>query len=213
MLCEPCASRFCSAKPRCGRCGLGLGPDLASTAGTVCATCLREPPAWRAAVCAEDYAFPWNTLIGDFKFRNDVALATLLAERLTAALSQGSGGTNVDLVLPVPLSAQRLQQRGFNQAWELARRLARRFGLQAEAHLLQRPVDTAHQVELSLQDRALNLQGAFMVDPQARSGLVGRRVALVDDVMTTGATFRAATRALLQAGAGSVDVWAVARTS
>ena len=163
-------------------------------------------------MCAEDYAFPWNTLIGDFKFRNDVALATLLAERLTAALSQGPGGTNVDLVLPVPLSAQRLQQRGFNQAWELARRLARRFGLQAEAHLLQRPVDTAHQVELSLQDRAHNLQGAFMVDPQARSGLVGRRVALVDDVMTTGATFRAATRALLQAGAGSVDVWAVART-
>ena len=212
VLCEPCASRFCSAKPRCDRCGLGLGPDLTSTARTVCATCLREQPAWRSAVCAEDYAFPWNTLIGDFKFRNDVALATLLAERLTAALSQGSGGTNVDLVLPVPLSAQRLQQRGFNQAWELARRLARRFGLQAEAHLLQRPVDTAHQVELSLQDRALNLQGAFMVDPQARSGLVGRRVALVDDVMTTGATFRAATRALLQAGAGSVDVWAVART-
>ncbi len=217
VLCEPCASRFCRTKPRCGRCGLGLAEEVnagveASTAGTVCATCLREPPAWRAAVCAEDYAFPWNALIGDFKFRSDVALGTLLAERLVVALSQAPDGTEVDLVLPVPLSAQRLQQRGFNQAWELARRLARRFGLQAEAHLLQRPVDTAHQVELSLQDRALNLQGAFMVDPQARSDLVGRRLALVDDVMTTGATFRAATRALLQAGAGSVDVWAVART-
>jgi predicted amidophosphoribosyltransferase len=88
----------------------------------------------------------------------------------------------VDLVLPVPLSAQRLQQRGFNQAWELTRRLARLFGLQAEAHLLQRPVDTAHQVELSLQDRARNLQGAFMVDPKARSNLLGRRVALVESI-------------------------------
>jgi ComF family protein len=163
-------------------------------------------------VCAEDYAFPWNTLIGDLKFRSDVALGALLAERLAAALGRAASSTDVDLVLPIPLSAQRLQQRGFNQAWELARRLARLFGLQAEAHLLQRPVDTAHQLELSLQDRTRNLQGAFMVDPQARSTLLGRRVALVDDVMTTGATFRQATQALLRAGAGSVDVWAVART-
>jgi len=229
VLCEFCTSRFCSTPLRCGRCALGLGgnsgPGLAEAAactgepageplaaGRVCAACLREPPPWRAAVCAEDYAFPWNTLIGDFKFRSDVALAALLAERLAAALGRAASSTDVDLVLPVPLSTQRLQQRGFNQAWELTRRLARLFGLQAEAHLLQRPVDTAHQVELSLQDRARNLQGAFMVDPQARSNLLGRRVALVDDVMTTGATFRQATRTLLQAGAGSVDVWAVART-
>ena len=163
-------------------------------------------------MCAEDYAFPWNSLIGDFKFRCDVALATLLAERLATVLAQTPSGTDVDLVLPVPLSAQRLQHRGFNQAWELAKRLARRFGLQTDAHLLQRPVDTAHQVELSLQDRARNLQGAFMVDPLARPRLVGQRVALVDDVMTTGATFRAAAGALVQAGASSVDVWAVART-
>jgi len=225
VLCKFCTSRFCSTPLRCGRCALALGRNSGSglaeaaactgealAAGRVCAACLREPPPWRAAVCAEDYAFPWNTLIGDFKFRSDVALATLLAERLAAALARAASSTDVDLVLPVPLSEPRLQQRGFNQAWELARRLARHFGLQAEAQLLQRPVDTAHQVELSLQDRARNLRGAFMVDPQAQSRLLGQRVALVDDVMTTGATFRQATQALLRAGAGSVDVWAVART-
>jgi len=218
VLCPNCVSRFCTTKPRCGRCGLVVARAEAiategevNPAGTACASCLRKPPAWRAAVCAEDYAFPWNTLIGDFKFRRDVALATLLAERLAAALSQAPGGANVDLVLPIPLSAQRLQQRGFNQAWELARRLARRLGLKAEAHLLQRPVDTAHQVELSLQDRAHNLRFAFMVDPQALPRLAGQRVALVDDVMTTGATVSALATALKQAGVARVDVWVCAR--
>jgi ComF family protein len=163
-------------------------------------------------VCAEDYAFPWSGLIGEFKFQGDVALADLLAQRLASVLRQTSGALEVDRVLPVPLSAQRLQERGFNQSWELARRLGQLFGLACSADLLQRPVDTAHQLELSLLERAHNLRGAFMVAPQQRQAIVGQRLALVDDVMTTGATFREATRALLEAGAASVDVWAVART-
>jgi len=186
--------------------------DGARATSPVCLSCLREPPTWRSAVCAEDYAFPWNDLIGDFKFRCDVGLATLLADRLATALRQTPGGTEVDLLLPVPLSTPRLQHRGFNQAWELARRLGDLLRIPAEPHVLQRPVDTHHQAELSLQERSLNLKGAFMVNPQARPAVAGRRVALVDDVMTTGSTFREATRALLLAGAGSVDVWAVART-
>ena len=186
--------------------------DGARATSPVCLSCLREPPTWRSAACAEDYAFPWNDLIGDFKFRCDVGLATLLADRLAAALRQTPRGTEVDLLLPVPLSTPRLQHRGFNQAWELARRLGDLLRIPAEPHVLQRPVDTHHQAELSLQERSLNLKGAFMVNPQARPAVAGRRVALVDDVMTTGSTFREATRALLLAGAGSVDVWAVART-
>ena len=112
----------------------------------------------------------------------------------------------------MPLSAPRLQERGFNQAWELARRLGHLLGLATAVDLLQRPVDTAHQLDLSLQDRARNLRGAFMVTPGRQHMVAGRRLALVDDVMTTGATLREATRALMQAGAASVDVWAVART-
>ena len=186
--------------------------DDARATDPVCVSCLREPPAWRAAVCAEDYAFPWNNLIGDFKFRSDVGLAALLAERLAAALTRTQGGTEADLLLPIPLSTQRLQHRGFNQAWELARRLGKLLRIPAKSHVLLRPVDTQHQAALSLQEREGNLRGAFMVDPRARSAVAGRRLALVDDVMTTGSTFREATHALLQAGAASVDVWAVART-
>ena len=221
MLCGACATRFCSARLRCSRCGLGMDisrsalpepVDGARSTGPVCLSCLREPPMWRAAVCAEDYAFPWNDLIGDFKFRSDVGLAALLAERLATALGQTPAAAEVDLLLPIPLSTQRLQHRGFNQAWELARRLGKRLCIPAEPQVLLRPVDTLHQAELSLQERARNLQSAFMVAPQARSAVAGQRVALVDDVMTTGSTFTEATRALLQAGARSVDVWAVART-
>jgi ComF family protein len=163
-------------------------------------------------VCAQDYAFPWSDLVGDFKFKGDVALARLLAQQLADALRQAPQALEVDLVLPVPLSAARLQERGFNQSWELARRLGQIFGLTCHADLLQRPVDTAHQVDLSLQERDRNLRGAFMVTPGQHQKIAGRRVAVVDDVMTTGATLREATRTLLRAGAFSVDVWTVART-
>lgn len=209
-LCPDCTRRFCTQRLRCLRCGLGL-PEVAGSA-PVCGDCLGEPPAWQRAVCAEDYAFPWSGLITEYKFHADVALADLLSDRLAAALRQIPGALEVDLLLPVPLSTQRLQERGFNQAWELTRRLAAAFRLNAEANLLQRPIDTAHQVDLSVQDRARNLRGAFMVVPGRRQAVDGRRVALVDDVMTTGATFREATRALREAGALAVDVWAVART-
>ena len=202
--------RFSVPQHRCQACGLPL-PGTEAVPST-CGACRAQPPVWRRAVCAQDYAFPWSDLVGDFKFRGDVALARLLVRPLAEALRQTPQALDVDLVLPVPLSAARLQERGFNQSWELARRLGRIFGLTCHADLLQRPVDTAHQVDLSLQERDRNLRGAFMVTPGRHHEVAGRRVAVVDDVMTTGATLREATQTLLRAGASSVDVWTVART-
>ena len=206
--------------------GAAAAPDPASAAQTatprVCGPCLREPPPWAGAVCAEDYTFPWDRLIADFKFHGQPELAQPLADRLADAVgahldgaAQDGAGTALGrpaLVLPVPLSAQRLRERGYNQAWELARRLGAALGLRADARLLQRPVDTPHQVTLPRAERARNLQGAFMVDPQRRHEVLGRSFALVDDVMTTGATLRQATLELLRAGAAEVQVWAFART-
>jgi ComF family protein len=209
-LCAACTQRFAPLRHRCPRCALSL--PQAAAAAPACAACLGDPPAWRRAVCAQDYDFPWSGLIADFKFRGDVGLAGLLAQRLACAVLASPGARDVDVVLPVPLSPQRLLERGFNQAWELTRRLGARLHLPIAADLLQRPMDTAHQVDLSLQDRARNLRGAFMATPQRQAAIAGRRLALVDDVMTTGATLRSATHTLLQAGAASVDVWAVART-
>ena len=209
-LCDDCISRYAAAKPRCACCGLTLG-----LATPRCGECLRDAPPFSHTVCAADYGFPWRGLISTFKFHRRPELAGLLAERLTAAVQQAlqTGALpRPDLVLPVPLSPRRLAERGYDQAWELARRVARALQLPAEARLLQRPIDTAQQSGLGRAERQRNLRTAFMADPARRAGLQGRRVALVDDVMTTGATVREASAVLLRAGAVAVDLWVLART-
>lgn len=116
------------------------------------------------------------------------------------------------VLLPVPLAARRLAQRGYNQAWELTRHLSRTLALPAWNDVLSRPLDTAHQAELSREARLRNLQSAFLVEPQQRGRVQGLHVALVDDVMTTGATVGQAATELMRAGASRVDVWVLART-
>lgn len=205
-LCPDCVARYAAPRPRCARCGIGLG-----LAAAACGDCLRDPPPFARTVCVADYGFPWDALIGAFKFEGRPELSGPLADRLVAAL-QATSAPLPDLVLPVPLSPRRLAQRGYNQAWEVARRVAARLPCAAEASLLQRPLEAAHQAELGRAERQSNLRGAFMVDPRRRSLLQGRAVALVDDVMTTGATAREAATALLRAGAARVDLWVLART-
>lgn len=205
-LCSDCLGRFAAPRPRCSRCGLRLG-----AAAAVCGACLADPPPFGRSVCAVDYDFPWDRLIAAFKFRGRVELAATLAMCMSAAVRSAASPVP-DLIVPVPLSAARLAERGYNQAWELARRLAARTHVPADATLLQRPVDTAHQAELGRSERRHNLRTAFMADPRRRAALTGRHVALVDDVMTTGATAREAAAVLLRAGAAAVDVWVLART-
>lgn len=191
---------------RCRRCGLRTGLPVAA-----CGACLREPPPFEHTVCAADYGFPWDRLIADFKFNAREDLAGPLAQLLHEAV-QASASPAPDLVLPVPVSPERLVERGYNQAWELARRAARLQGRPARHDVLLRPLATAHQAELTRAQRQRNLAAAFMVDPRERGALQGRRVVLVDDVMTTGATAREAARTLLRAGTAAVDLWMLART-
>lgn len=205
-LCDECIACYAAPLPRCERCGLAL-----ATAQTVCGECLRDPPPFQACVCALDYAFPWDALIARFKFNGQVELAQVLVSRLHHAVQQ-SRHTLPELLVPVPLSTARLAQRGYNQAWQLARQLAHRLSIAASPALLQRPVDTAHQADLPLRERRRNLIGAFYVDPGLRTRIQHRHVALLDDVMTSGSTLREATGTLLRAGARRVDVWVLART-
>ncbi|MDP1534768.1 MAG: ComF family protein [Rubrivivax sp.] len=205
-LCSDCVSRFTPARWRCGRCALRLG-----AAQPLCGQCLNEPAPQQRTVCVADYDFPWDRLIADFKFQGDVELAAVLARRLDAALT-ATNAPAPDIVLPVPLAPARLAERGYNQAWELARRVARVRALPARADVLLRPLATPHDAGLSRAQRLANLRAAFMVDPRRRDAIAGRQVALVDDVMTTGATAAEATRTLLRAGAAAVDVWVLART-
>ena len=177
----------------------------------ICIDCLAAPPPFDAAVAAVDYQFPWIGVIGAFKFGAGVDRANGLAALLSAAC-RAAGATGVDLVVPVPLAERRLAERGYNQAWELARRVARLLGLPARADLLQRWVDTAHLADLPRESRAEAVRGAFGVPAAAAHRLRGRHVALVDDVLTSGATAAEAARVLRHAGAAAVSVWALART-
>lgn len=212
-LCSDCEARFVHQQPlRCPTCA------LPQPAGLDCGACLRDPPPYARCIAVADYGFPWDRLIAQLKFQDQPERAGLLAQALHQAVIR-AGATSgpraaaaVHCLLPVPLSEARLAERGYNQAWELARRVAALQRLPAESAWLQRLRDTPRQVGLSRAGRQRNLLDAMWVTPAGAAGLAGRSVALVDDVMTTGGTVAAAALALRAAGAASVQVWVLART-
>jgi len=190
--------------PRCPGCGLRQ-----AEASRRCGRCVRSPEAWVACRCAVDYGFPWDRLVAGFKYGGRPELARPLAGRLAAALNEADRRWP-DWIVPVPLAPARLADRGYNQAWELARRLGRLLDRPSSAAWLHRDREREAQAGLDRAARQRNLRGVFSVSTAHR--FTGRRVALVDDVLTTGATAAEATRALLAAGASEVAVWAFART-
>jgi ComF family protein len=205
-VCSDCLRRFARAVDRCRRCAIEVPAGVDE-----CGACLKRPPAFASTLAALDYAYPWDGLVSRLKFNAALDLAPVLAGHMVAAV-RTSAQPLPDLVLPVPLSAQRLRERGFNQAFELARRIAAGLGCRSDARLLLRVRDSAHQTALRHDQRAANVHGVFAVEPLRRDALRGLDLALVDDVMTTGATADEAARVLLQAGAASVAVWVAART-
>ncbi len=205
-VCADCSSRWAAPQPRCARCAI-----QAPAATPLCGACLLDPPPYARAVAAFDYAAPWDRLIARFKFNAALDLAPALARQLLHAI-HASGVDPPDLLLPVPLSAKRLMERGYNQAWEIARLLGKTLHCASDPHLLLRTCDTPHQLALAPGARAANVRGVFAVEPLRLAELRGKTIAVVDDVLTTGATAAEVSRTLLQAGAASVHVWVLART-
>lgn len=206
-ICDACRARYATPRLRCPRCAL---PALTSA---VCGACSTQEPAWDRCRAAVDYAFPWDRLIARMKFDQRPDLAAPFADMLADAIAaQADLGHRVDIVTAVPLGPDRLAARGFNQSWLIARRLARRLGLPASPALLVRSRDTEAQSGLDRRAREANLKLALMADPDRAHAIGGRTIAIVDDVLTTGATAAAATIALRSAGAASVTVWVFART-
>ena len=226
QVCAPCVSRFSPQTLRCMVCALELPPDLylvmtdtMSTGPNLrrCIECIRHPPPVDSTLVAVSYAYPWSELITRYKFGNRPGWAPFLTDILLSAPGVRpvleALHTN-DLIIPMPLSAERLQSRGFNQAWALARALALQAGTaaQPDARLLLRVKDTPPQTTLQREARLANLKGAFQVEPLRASRLAGRRVVLVDDVMTSGASLFTAAEALRAAGAVHITAMALART-
>lgn len=205
-VCEACVRRYGAPANRCGQCAARTPSDVLR-----CAACIAQPPPFVCGVAAVDYAFPWSGLIAAFKFHQALDLTQALSQLLSDAVRAAYAGQALpSLVLPVPLSPDRLRERGMNQAWELARRVTGSLRLKAQAEGLQRAIDTPHLAKLPRDDRAQRIRGAFIVPDAAL--VRGQTVALVDDVLTTGATAAEAARSLLAAGAHEVHVWVLART-
>jgi len=195
-LCESCDADLPRLlQPACPRCA------LESPSGAICGRCLAQPPHYDATIAALAYAFPADALVHALKFRGELALSSFLASCLKERISlQG-----VDCILPVPLSSARLRERGYNQAVEIARHLGGR--VEIDACLRER--DAPPQAGLDREARRRNVRGAF----RCTRSFAGQRVAVVDDVMTTGATLDELANALKAAGAASVVNWVVCRTA
>jgi ComF family protein len=188
----------------CARCALPL-PQSAPA----CGACLKHPPAFTAVFAPLRYAAPVDRLLTRFKFHAGLADGRLLAE-LICARADTTWLDGIDAVLPLPLHARRLGRRGYNQALELARPLAKVWNLPLHVDALRRVRDTAPQSELDAETRRRNVRGAFAAEPDR---VRDKTWLLIDDVITTGATVREAAATLLAAGAREVRVLAAARVA
>lgn len=220
QVCSACVTRFASAHRRCRLCAISLPADLSlgnSSATDCCIECIRQSPPVDATHASFTYAYPWSALIARYKFGDQPRWAAFFAGLMlqSSALQDELAALSAqDVIVPLPLSAQRLQTRGFNQAWELAAELSRLSlsPARTEANLLLRVRHTQAQTELKRDARLVNVKGAFQVDPLRVQMLKGRKVMLVDDVMTSGASIYTAATALRAAGAAHITAVVLART-
>jgi len=213
---QPCL--LCGANTHDGLCCAACDADLPrlteehcpvcalpAPAGSVCGRCLKHPPLFDHTVAAFSYQFPLDKLIQALKYRERLILVSFLAEALTRRIT-----TRPDCIVALPLHPTRLRERGFNQSLLLARQISRRLVIPLLPDACERVRNTPPQSSLPWKERDKNMRQAFACKPDA--DVRGKHVAIVDDVMTTGASVGELARALKQAGASEVSAWVVART-
>ncbi len=198
LLCPACTADLpqlpAALCPQCGE---------ETTLGERCGACLKDPPAFARTIALFRYEFPVNRLIQALKYGHQLALAAWLGHRLGERLV----AADYDLLLPLPLHPSRLRTRGFNQSLEIARVTSKALAIPMNPAILTRIRATPPQAELPLKERGRNVRGAF----ECARDLAGKRILLVDDVMTTGSTLREAARILKLHGAGQITVAVAAR--
>lgn len=206
-LCNGCLQDLPWNLHSCERCAIPLPAEL-----LLCGECRPRPPPQQAAIAPLRYVFPVDSLIAGLKYHRLLAHAPLLSELLLEAIVAANRPLP-QLILPVPLHPRRLSERGYNQSLEIARPVARALGLPLETRLVMRNRHTLSQRTLDARTRQHNLEQAFVVDEKRLAALgYPSRIALVDDVMTTGATVAVMGKLLQRHGVTDIDVWCVART-
>jgi ComF family protein len=171
----------------------------------VCGHCLQRRPTFDHTLAAFSYHFPIDRLLHAFKYSGDLALIEILAKPLAQLAADHP---RPDLLMPMPLHPERLKERGFNQSMEIAKPISRWLSIPLSANACQRTRNTPSQTGLKWKERRRNVRGAFACDLD----LTGKKIAVLDDVMTTGATLNELSRILKNCGASEVSAWVVART-
>ena len=211
-ICKHCQAAFSQTRWRCVRCAVRLASDLGQ-----CGECIANPPPLDICYAAVSYEFPWSRLVVDFKFRDQTAWAISLANMMHDVLGVRQTLQEADALVPMPLSTERLTERGYNQSLLLAKVLAQgpvraMLATPIWASTLLRVKDTPPQSAQNRQQRLRNLNGTLVVDPLKTTQVHGQNIVLVDDVMTTGASLYTAAKALRSAGAAQVSAVVFART-
>ncbi len=201
LVCAECARDLPQPGPACPVCA------LPTPSGMTCGRCLAHPPPFNATITAFVYAFPVDRLIHAFKYQGRLALAEWCARAILAARA-GRSASVATRIVALPLSTERQRERGYNQAAEIARVVASETGMNMINRGIRRVRASPPQAALPWSERAKNVRGAFECDVD----LSGLAVAVIDDVMTTGASLAEFAKTLKGRGATRVENWVVART-
>jgi len=213
LLCTNCQYDLphCYGQLLCQQCGLRI-----ESLGDFCGHCLRHPPGFSRSFIPFAYEHPLDHLIHRFKYRRNLTTGKLLGQMLADYLNYCAQEHNdwlvPDLIIPAPMHWLRRWQRGFNQAEILGQYVANELKIPLATHLIKRTHKTPAQKELSRNERQINLRKAFSIDEKKQMHIKDKRIALIDDVVTTTATVRELSQLLIKAGAKDVQVWALART-
>jgi ComF family protein len=200
-ICEGCEHLLLRLGPCCSICRLPLVDSLFLQ----CGFCIKNKPAFDTVLTTYCFEEPLRTLLHDFKYKNALYLRTFLVKLMLEALPNLD--YRPDCLIPVPMHSHRLRHRGFNQAAELAKLLAKKCNIPLDVSLCEKKINTVPQVHLDRTHRRSNLKGSFSVRPSTY-----QHVALIDDLITTGNTANELARLLKEQGVARVDVWCVART-
>jgi ComF family protein len=189
----------------CPQCGL-------NSDGNVCGSCLNSPPDFDATKAVFLYAYPVDAMMLRYKYGNSLNLGDTFAEFLAEKMNVEDCLKNIDLIIPMPMHPQRLKERGFNQAIEIAKVLTKNCKEKLDYKSTIRQTLTPPQASLPLKERVKNIKGAFKVNADKLDKIQGKHIAIIDDVMTTGASLNELAKTLKKAGASHVECWVIART-
>jgi ComF family protein len=196
-------------KTSCPQCGL-------ASSGMICGSCLNSPPDFDTTISVFLYAYPVDAMMQRYKYGSMLNLGDTFGEFLAEKVNVEDCLENIDLIIPMPMHRQRLKERGFNQALEIAKVLDKLLCKNHKEKLdyksTIRQTLTPPQASLPLKERVKNIKGAFKVNADKLDKIQGKRIAIVDDVMTTGASLNELAKTLKKAGASHVECWVIART-